>query len=247
MAFSKEVLKKGMKDGIPIGLGYFAVSFSLGVYASNVGVTALQGFIASLFTLASAGEYAGFREIGLKATYLEMFLVILVANCRYFLMSSVLSQRLDEKTNVINRLAMAIFVTDEIFGTSIRQTDRLKPEYTYGLAISSVLPWAIGTALGITVGNILPSIAVSALSVALYGMFLAIIIPPSRKSKIVLLSVLVSFAMSYIASVVPYLRSMNSGVKVFLLTVIISTAFALIFPIKDDDSKLDDTNNEVTL
>lgn len=231
---NKKILTQGIKDGIPIGLGYFAVSFSLGVYASSVGVSAVQGFFASLFTLASAGEYAAFKEIGLKASYIEMVAVMLVANCRYFLMSSALSQRLDSKTYVIHRFLMAIFVTDEIFGATIAQPYSLKPEYTYGLAISSAAPWAIGTALGITVGNILPEVVVSALSVALYGMFLAIIVPPSRKNKIVLIAVLTSFAISYACSVIPYLKDLNSGIKICVLTIIISSAFALICPIKID-------------
>ena len=164
--------KNGLHDGIPIGLGYLAVSFSLGIVARNVGLNAFEGFLASLVTIASAGEYAAFTLIGEAGSYLSMALVILVANCRYLLMSCALSQKMAPEEKMIHRIGVGAFITDEIFSAGVSYPNHLNPFYTYGLASASVLPWAIGTALGIIAGNLLPAKIVAALGVALYGMFL---------------------------------------------------------------------------
>ncbi len=173
-------LREGIKDGIPIGLGYFAVSFSLGIAARNAGLTALQGFLASLSTNASAGEYAAFIIIAADAPYLEMVLVTLITNARYLLMSCALSQKFSPDTPLYHRLLVGYDVTDEIFGITIARPGILDPFYNYGAILVAAPAWATGTALGIIAGNLLPLRIVSALSVALYGMFIAIIIPPGR-------------------------------------------------------------------
>ena len=229
-----KIFAQGMKDGIPIGLGYLAVSFSLGIYASSGGVTPFEGFFASLFTLASAGEYAGFSAMISKAAFFETVLLVFVANCRYLLMSCALSQRLDPEMKKIHRVFMGTFITDEIFGASIARPGYVEPEYTYGLAASSAVPWALGTALGIAVGNLLPANITSALSVALYGMFIAIIIPPARKDLKVALIVAVSFAISGLAAYIPLLRELSDGMKTVVLTVVLSSAAALLFPLKEE-------------
>ena len=223
-------LREGIKDGIPIGLGYFAVSFSLGIAARNAGLTALQGFLASLSTNASAGEYAAFIIIAADAPYLEMVLVTLITNARYLLMSCALSQKFSPDTPLYHRLLVGYDVTDEIFGITIARPGILDPFYNYGAILVAAPAWATGTALGIIAGNLLPLRIVSALSVALYGMFIAIIIPPGRKNKVIAALVFISFVASYGASVLPFLSSLTDGTRTILLTVLISAAAALLFP-----------------
>ena len=177
--------KNGICDGFPIALGYFAVAFSLGIVARKAGLNPFQGFLSSILNHASAGEYAEFTVIMANASYFEMAFVILVTNIRYLLMSCALSQRFAPDIPLFHRLFVGFGITDEIFGISIARAGMLNPWYNYG-AMAIALPcWAAGTAMGIVAGNILPVSAVSALSVALYGMFLAVIIPASRTDKIV--------------------------------------------------------------
>ena len=183
--FSRRVFCEGMRDGFPIALGYFAVAFSLGIAARNAGLTPVQGFLASILNNASAGEYAAFTLIAAGATYWEVAVITLIANARYLLMSCALAQRFSPATPFFHRLLIGYDVTDELFGITIARPGYLNPYYTYGAILLAAPAWAIGTALGIIAGNALPLRVVSALSVALYGMFLAIIIPPARKNRIV--------------------------------------------------------------
>jgi len=231
--FSKN-FREGMRDGIPIGLGYFAVSFSLGIAARNAGLTAIQGFFASLLENASAGEYAAFTLIGADATYLELALITLIANARYLLMSCALSQRFSPETKMYHRYLIGYYVTDEVFGITIARPGYLVPWYTYGAVLIAAPSWATGTALGIIAGNMLPLRVVSAFSVALYGMFLAIIIPPARQVKAVKIIVPVCFAASFAAGVLPYVCTLSAGTRTIILTVAISALAAVLFPVKED-------------
>jgi predicted branched-subunit amino acid permease len=230
------MLKNGFCDGIPIGLGYFAVAFSLGIVAREAGLSAAQGFLASLFTIASAGEYAAFRLIKENGTYIEMALLILVTNGRYLLMSCALSQRLDSKMGIGNRIGMGFFITDEIFGVSIAQKGHLRPSYTYGAALASVPLWALGTSCGIIAGNLLPEMVVAALSVSLYGMFLAIIIPPAKRNRIIAGAIIVCFAVSFASIYLPFLKNLSEGNRVIILTVVIAAVLAIWFPVKDEQA-----------
>ncbi len=234
---NRSVLRQGIIDGIPIGLGYFAVSFSLGVAARSAGVTPLQGFIASLLCNTSTGEHAVFSLMGVSAAFIEVALVTLIANARYLLMSFAMSQRTNPKTSLLHRLGMSFFITDEIFGISVARQGYLNPLYTYGAALVASPCWATGTALGIIAGSALPLRMVSALGVALYGMFIAIIIPPAKKDKKVLLAVIASFAASLFASVVPVVKDISEGSRTIILTVAISALFALIFPKKQKEDE----------
>lgn len=235
MSENRENFLGGLRDGIPIGLGYFTVAFSLGIAAKVSGLNALEGFFASLFTIASAGEYAAFRVIAEKAPYIEMALVILVTNCRYLLMSCSLSQKIKSDLKWFHRFGVGFFITDEIFGISISREGFLNPCYTYGAAASSVLPWALGTSAGIIVGDILPQIIVSSLSVSLYGMFIAIIIPPAKKNKVIAFLIPVCFAFSGIFEYVPCLKFIGSGYVIVILTVLIAGICALLFPVSDTE------------
>ena len=224
---------RGLKAGVPIGLGYLAVAFTLGIAAKNAGLTAFQATLTSFLINASAGEFVGFTLIGAGASYLEVAIMELVANARYLLMSFSLSQKLSPKTGVGHRMLIGWYVTDEVFGVSISAPGYLNPLYTYG-AISLACPgWAIGTCLGVIVGNILPASLVSALSVGLYGMFIAIFVPPSKTSKVIAGLVLVSMALSFAFNRIPAFDAVSSGIKTIILTVAISAAAALLFPIRE--------------
>ncbi len=234
---SKSPFWEGVRDGVPIALGYFAVAFSLGIAARNAGLTAFQGFFASTLCVASAGEYALFTLIGAGATYLEVALLTLITNARYFLMSGALSQRIDPRMKNVHRLLVGAVVTDEIFGITIARPGYMVPAYNYGAIAVSVPAWAIGTALGILMGNLLPARVVSALSVALYGMFLAIIIPPAKKSIAVALCVVLGFACSWaFGAIAPLAAALSPGTRTIVLTVLLSAAAALIFPQKEGDA-----------
>ena len=238
-AFSRRVFTEGMRDGVPIALGYFAVSFSLGIAARHAGFTPLQGFLASLFNNASAGEYAAFSLIASGATLAEVAIITLIANARYLLMSCALAQRFAPGTPFFHRLLIGYDVTDELFGITISRPGALNPYYTYGAILLAAPAWAIGTALGIIAGNLLPLRAVSALSVALYGMFLAIIIPPARKSRVVAALVAISFALSFLCSYLPGISALSAGTRTILLTVAISGAAAVLFPVRQEENEND--------
>jgi len=228
---NKETFRNGMRDGIPIALGYLAVSFSLGIAAKNVGLTPAQGFLVSILCNASAGEYAGFTSIGAMAAYLEIALATLVANARYMLMSCAMSQRMDPKMPFFHRFTMAFHVTDELFGIAIARPGYLNPYYSYGAALVASPAWGIGTMLGVIAGNMLPIRLVSAFSVALYGMFLAVIIPPARKSKIVAGLIIISFVLSYLAATLPVVSELSEGTRTIILTVVIASLAAIVFPV----------------
>lgn len=228
---NKIALSEGFRDGIPIGLGYFVVSFTLGITAKHAGLTPFQGFLTSLLNNASAGEYAGFTVIAANAPYIEIAIITLVANARYLLMSAVLSQKFSPRTPFYHRIFVGFDVTDEIFGISVARKGWLNPFYNYGAMLTALPGWSIGTALGIVAGNILPPSAVSALSVALYGMFIAIIIPPARKDKIIAVCVAVSFAASYFAET--FFGDISAGTRTIFLTILIAGAAAILHPIKE--------------
>ncbi|MGL5437232.1 MAG: AzlC family ABC transporter permease [Lachnospiraceae bacterium] len=227
-------LKEGGRDGFPIGLGYLAVAFSLGIAARNAGLSPFQGFLGSLLTNASAGEYAAFTLIAAGAPYAELFLVTLIINARYFLMSCALSQRFNPETPFIHRLLVGFDITDELFSITISRPGYLSPWYVYGAILVSAPCWAIGTALGIITGNLLSARVVSALSVALFGMFLAAIIPPARKNKVIAVLILVSFAASFAAAYFPLISNLSAGARTILLTIILSAAAACFCPVSQE-------------
>lgn len=221
----------GLRDGFPIGLGYFAVAFSLGIIASKAGLTAPEGFLNSFFTRASAGEYGVYTLVAAQAAYAEVVAMCLVANLRYMLMSAALSQKIAPGTSRLHRLLMACCITDEVFGISIAHPGYTPPAYTYSASLISTLLWASGCAVGIMAGGLLAPNMITALSMSLYGMFLAIIIPPARHDRNVLYALLASFALSGLFAVVPFVSEWGSGVRTVVLTVIISAVAAWLKPI----------------
>ena len=223
----------GMRDGIPIALGYFAVSFTLGIACRNIGLTALQSTVMSFTNLTSAGEFAALSIIAAGAGYWEMALSQLVINLRYMLMSASLSQKMAPDTPMYHRLLVGYGVTDEIFGISVSVPGRLDPFYTYGAIALASPAWALGTCLGVVLGNVLPARIVVALSVALYGMFIAIIVPPARKDRLLGMLILASMAASWAFSCIPLFDGISGGMKIIILTVVISGIAAVLFPVKD--------------
>ena len=234
---NKTALRQGFQDGIPIGLGYFAVSFSLGIVARNAGLSHFQGFLASALCSASAGEYAGFTLIAAMGTFLELAIITFITNARYLLMSCALSQKAAPDMPLRHRLLTSFYITDELFAISIARPGLLNPYYFYGAVLIASPCWATGTALGVIAGNLMPLRLVSAFSVALYGMFLAVIIPPARKDKIIAGLILIAFTASFGAAYLPVISQISDGTRTILLTVIISAAAAILFPRKSETSE----------
>ena len=229
----KTTFLAGLRDGMPIGLGYFAVAFTLGITAGKAGMNALQSSLMSALMLASAGEFAAISMIGSGAGFMEMIITTVVINMRYLLMSSALSQKVQQNRPFFHRIFMSYAVTDEIFGISMAVPGKLNPFYQYGAACVAAPGWVLGTFLGTVVGMILPAPVMSAMSVAIYGMFLAVVIPPARKDKIIAAVVVVSMAVSFLFQSIPGLKNISSGFQIILLTVLISAAAAVLFPVKE--------------
>lgn len=226
--------KRGIQDGIPIGLGYFAVSFTFGMMAVSGGLTAWQAVLISLTNLTSAGQFAGLGIIVVGGSMWEMALTQLVINLRYCLMSFSLSQKLEKNISTGHRLAVAFGVTDEIFGVSASQEGRLSPWYNYGVMSMAIPGWTLGTLVGAVLGNVLPGFLVSALNVAIYGMFLAVIIPPAKKNKSVLGVVIGAMAISTVFAVVPVLNKVSSGFVIIITTLIVAGLAAHFSPIPEE-------------
>ena len=230
---NKTWFARGLRAGVPIGLGYFAVAFTLGIAARSAGLTAFQATLSSLLLNASAGEFVGFTLMSAGAGSLEVAIMEAVANARYLLMSFSLSQKLRPETGLIHRLILGWYVTDEVFGVSISAPGYLNPWYTYGAIALACPGWAAGTCLGVILGNIFPASVVSALSVGLYGMFIAIFVPPARESRTIRGLVLVSMGLSFFVNRASMFAGVSSGIKTILLTVILSAAAAILFPIRE--------------
>ena len=237
---------RGMRDGIPICLGYFAVSFALGIAGRGVGMNAVQAFVMSLTMVASAGQFAAITLIGAGAGIIEMITTTVVVNLRYLLMSCSLTQKLSPETKLLHRLALSYCMTDEIFGLSISVDGFLRPVYTYGITVISVSGWCLGTVLGVVAGNILPALVTNALGVAMYGMFLAIIIPPAKENHFLGALVAVSMAASGLFSILPYLRAISSGFRVIILTILIAGIAAVIHPIEEPGDNPGQTESILT-
>ena len=227
----------GLKDGIPIFLGYLAVSFTFGIAAIKAGLTIWQSVLISATNLTSAGQFAALSIIAASSTFIEMGLSQLVINLRYSLMSSSLSQKFSADTPFIHRFFVAFGNTDEVFGVSSSKPHKISPYYSYGLISVSWLGWTLGTLLGAISGSLLPASILSALGVALYGMFIAIIIPPARTNKVIAGIIIISMVLSTVFSVTPYLKAIPSGFKIIILTVVIALAAAFLFPIKDKEDE----------
>ena len=239
------VFARGARDAVPVMLGYFAVSFTLGIAAKNAGLTPFQAFLSSLTQASSTGQFAGYMMISSCASYAAVALMILVANARYMLMSCAMSQKLAPGTPLRHRLAIAAYLTDEIFGLSVTKPAPVNPYYSYGMAACAVPGWSVGTLLGVVAGNVLPVNVVDALSAGIFGMFIAVIVPPARGDAVIVppargdrtlaLLIAVSMAASFIFSRFNFL-DISSGTRTIILTIAIAGAAAFLFPLKEEAS-----------
>lgn len=234
---SKTKFVSGFRDGIPIALGYLAVSFGLGISCRAASLTPFQGFLLSLLNNASAGEYGGITIMAADEGFLVMAAMMLVINARYLLMSCALSQHLSPNTPLGFRLLIGFDMTDELFGIAIAQPGYLNVWYFIGAMCAAIPGWSFGTLLGVLCGNLMPQWAVSGFSVMLFGMFLAIIIPEGRKNRVVLGFIGVSFLLSYAAAKLPLVCQLSDGIRILLLTVAISAAAAILFPHKEETAQ----------
>lgn len=232
---------KGIKDGIPIALGYLSVSFTFGIAAVSGGLTVWQATLISMTNLTSAGQFAGLELIVAGAPYIEMILTQLIINLRYALMSLSLSQKLHKSVTFLDRLIIAFGNTDEIFAVASGQKGEVGKRYMLGLITMPFCGWWGGTLLGALLGSVLPASVQSALGIAIYGMFLAIIIPPAKHIKAVRNIVILSAALSCVFKWVPFLNRVSSGFVIIICTVISAALGALMFPV---DEKEDVRNAE---
>ena len=226
--------KKGLIDGIPVCLGYFAVAPAIGISAVGSGMDWWQALLMSLGMVASAGEYAAITLISTNSGIIEMMLTTIVVNMRYFLMSCSLTQKAEKDYGIVKKAITAFFVTDEIFGIESSVKGRLNIFYSLGLGIISVLGWCLGTLLGAFLGSVLPEIIVSSLALSLYGMFLAIIVPKAKADNFTAGIIIVSMLLSGIWKILPIIKNINEGFKIIILTIVLSSIAAVIKPIQEE-------------
>ena len=234
---NRESFRRGIHDGIPIGLGYLAVAFSFGMLAAAGGLGVGQATLLSLLNLTSAGQAAGLNLIIAGSSYLEMALTQLTINLRYCLMSFSVSQKLERDIAPWHRYLAAYGITDEIFGVTASQKGKVSPWYMYGVMAMAVPGWTLGTALGAVSGSLLPSFMTSALGIALYGMFVAVIIPPARENRAVLAVVLGAMAMSTLFRVIPPLKQVSAGFVIIIVTVATAGIAAAVCPVAGENGK----------
>lgn len=229
--------RKGLIDGIPIALGYLSVSFSFGILCAKGGMRILGAILISLTNLTSAGQLAGVGIIFALGSLSEMALAQLVINLRYALMSVSLSQKADDTFNTLRRMIVSFGVTDEIYAVASSQKGLINPKYMYGLMLLPIVGWTSGTALGAIAGDILPADIVSALGIALYAMFIAIVLPPATEHKGVLVCALISAAISCILAYVPVFSFISGGFAIIICAIVAAVIAAILFPVKDEESE----------
>ncbi len=229
----RQEIREGFVGSLPIAAGYFSVSFSFGILAAKEGLSPLLAGLISITNVTSAGQFAGLTLIAEHAGLLELILTQLVINLRYGLMSLSLSQRLFG-IGTFRRLAIAFANTDEIFAVAVSRKEQPSFPYMMGLEIFPVLSWTAGTIIGAASGQLLPASVLSALGVALYGMFVAIVLPPAREQHPVRIVVLIALLLSLLFSYAPVLNGISSGFKIIICTVAASALGAALFPEKQE-------------
>ncbi len=229
----------GFRDGLPIGLGYLSVSFAFGISAVNMGIPPIAAILISMTCLTSAGQVAGIGAIAASGSLVEIALAQLIINLRYSLMSLSLSQKLCKKYGMLHRLTTSFGITDEVFAVASAHPGEVTPPYMYGLITLPYIMWAAGTAFGALLGSILPELVKSALGIAIYGMFIAIVVPPAKRFRGVLAVSLMAAALSCAFKFLPFLDVL-SGFSVIICTVIAAAAGSLLFPKPEEDGEADD-------
>lgn len=225
---------KGIKDGLPICIGYFAVSFAFGITAVGLGLSWLEAFLISMTNVTSAGQLAGVPILASGGRLIELIVSQLVINSRYTLMSISMSQKLGKSVSFKNKLIIAFCNTDEVFAVTMGNKQSVGKKYMYGLILTPWLGWSFGTLLGSLANNILPALVISSLGVAIYGMFIAIVVPVMKKNKTVTLCVLLSILLSCMFKYLPVLNLVPAGFVIIICAVVSSAIFALIAPTSNE-------------
>lgn len=236
----KSKLLEGIKDGIPIGLGYLSVSFAFGIFAVESGLTVWQTLMISMFNVTSAGQLAGVPIITAGGTLLEIAVSQLVINARYALMSVSLSQKLGKSVSLLDRFIISFVNTDEVFAVASGKKGTVGRSYLYGLILTPYFGWSLGTIIGAAAGNILPTSVISALGIAIYGMFVAIVMPAIKEDKKTLVCVLLAVLLSCLFKYVPVLTKVPSGFSIIICAALASGLFAVIAPVKVEEETEDD-------
>ena len=234
---SSLTFKNGVKDGLPISLAYLSVSFAFGVQASLLGVPVIISVLISMTNLTSAGQLAGLGVVAALGSFLEIAVMQLVINSRYFIMSIALSQKTDDSFTVGRRFLCATFITDEIFAIAAAKPKKISVKYFCGLALLPYIGWATGTLIGAVFGNVLPDNAAYALGIALYAMFIAIILPPSLSQRGVLAATLFGAGLSCVLYYVPWFKGLSSGMSVIIAALAASFIAAAIFPVNEAETE----------
>jgi len=229
----KEYLR-GLRYGIPIALGYLSVSFTFGIMAVSYGLYWWQAVLISMLTLTSAGQLAGIGVMLHPGQYIEMLISQITINIRYSFMSISLSQKLDSKFSGIYRWLLGFAMTDEIFAVASTEKE-VKVSFFAGLATLPYLGWAFGTLFGAILGNILPATLMSALGIAMYGMFVAIVVPEMKERHTVLIVAVFALVLSCLFYYVPVLKQVSSGLSISICAVVAATAGAFFFPVKEEE------------
>ena len=234
---NKTLLKKGIAAGLPIGLGYLSVSFTFGIMATSAGLSWWQALLISMLNLTSAGQLAGINIMIHPMQYIEMLIAQVTINIRYSFMSVSLSQKTDDSFTIKDRWILGGFVTDEIFGVAVTE-DKVNKYFFAGLTILPYIGWASGTLIGALLGNVLPEIVLNSLNIALYAMFIAIIIPEAKKSVAISVVSLIAVGLSCFFYYVPPLSELSSGIVICICALIATCIGAILFPVKDSEKEI---------
>ena len=231
--------RQGLKEGIPVGLAYFSVSFGFGITAVTLGFRALQAILISMTNLTSAGQVAGVTVLAAGGTLLELILTQIVINSRYALMGITLTQKLSPECTTPHRLLMSLGITDEIFALAVSKPEPIGPAYFYGLMTTPYIGWTLGTALGAFAGQLLPESIRAALGILIYAMFLSIMLPVAKKRLGVLLTILFAIGFSCAFRYLSIFSSISEGFSIILSALLSAAIVALIRPVKEEDARED--------
>lgn len=227
--------KTGVKHGIPICLGYIPVSFTFGFMAVSAGLPKWTAILISLTNLTSAGQFAGITLIGAGTAYFELGLTVFIINLRYMLMSLSISQKIERKINTLERMLFSFGITDETYVVSSLQPNKLTSAYMFGLISLPIFGWNLGTILGVFISDLLPITLQNALGIALYAMFIALIIPPARKERKVLIIIIIAVAIMCMFRYIPFFSGISSGFRIIISSVAAAAAGAYFFPNKEEE------------
>ena len=226
--------REGLRDGLPIGLGYLSVSFGFGITAVCEGLRVLEALLISMTNLTSAGQVAGVTVIIAAGTLIEMVLTQLIINLRYSLMGITLTQRLDLRCNVRHRLLMSFGMTDEIFAVAVSKPHSVCPSYFYGLMTLPYVGWVGGTLMGALAGQILPIEIRAAMGIMIYAMFIAIVLPPAKRDSGVLYTVMIASALSCAVWYLPFLDWISEGFSIILCAIAAAIVMAIVRPLPEE-------------